>query len=110
MTYPEMVAEKWASMTEDQRELHLRLIKDKRNQSTTLANKLDSSKTYYDLNKENILEERNKEIVCALCGETTSNGNYTKHKKTTLCKKLYEKNKEINRLQEKINRLESLSM
>lgn len=108
MSFVEMVAEKWDSLTEEQKICYEALVKDKRNQSLTIANQLDYNTTYYDLNKEHIKEDRNKQMVCPLCGETTSNGNYTKHKKTTLCKKLYEKNKEIDRLQEKINRLESL--
>ena len=65
---------------------------------TTTEDKRTKNDEYYSDNEEAIKKARNQKVVCSLCGETTSKGNYTKHKMTILCKKLYEKNKEIEEL------------
>ena len=80
------------------------LVKDKRNLSLTLASKGEANDTYYNLNKEDLLEKKKQKINCPLCGQLTTNGNLARHKKTPTCKIIYEIKKEHRREIDSINK------
>ena len=69
-----------------------------------LTNKLDTKdyyQTYYNKNKEKILEKARTKVICDVCGSETSQRNLCTHKKSKLCKKRCYEKKLLEEISEK---------
>ena len=92
-------------MSERQRETHMNLLVDERGLTDQIKKNRDSD--YYLLHKDEIKKEKNKKVVCSICGLLVSKQNVNKHKSTKICKEvcnlLKSKNDEIDKLKKIIN-------
>jgi len=63
---------------------------------------LTYQKSYYEKNKERLLADRAKQVLCS-CGKKILKGNFTTHQKTNLHKKLVNIQNKNNNINSKIN-------
>lgn len=53
---------------------------------STSVEKQVANEDYYNMNKETINKEKNKQVSCPLCKTIVKKTNISKHKKTEICK------------------------
>ena len=56
-----------------------------------MQNKKESNRIYYENNKLKIAEKLYTKEECECCGRVISHQNMSSHKKTTYCRKIFEK-------------------